>query len=118
MENRLSNWRKTMVNVHEIDYEKHEEIEHEERRGLGLSRGRARTKSIQLQPVVLLPDGKLEIQDIGTTLGDLLRYYPNYYLIESYHSNSPKPHRSASYVLRDDGAYKLVKDDMASNNFF
>ena len=69
--------------------------------------------SIETNPLVYFSDGTVEIQDVGTTLGDLLRYYPNYYLIEDHLSSKPIPHRSSSYVLQNGKTYLFTKDHRA-----
>jgi len=41
------------------------------------------------EPIVVI-NGKAEREALGTTLGDLFRYYPNSYLIERPHDESSK----------------------------
>ena len=49
------------------------------------------------QPVVII-NGEEELQDPGTTLADLLRYFPTCYLT-SVENDRQVTHRASSYVL-------------------
>ena len=63
-------------------------------------------------PVVILPDGKKEYQDIGTTIEDLRATYPTCYLqevenVNDFEEETRKIHRSKNYELLPSKVYIL-----------